>query len=429
LYEEILLRAVYTNLKTLLGAIMRQREVKVFKDTVFSCVRYHDYEDPNREDQIKVYDDVPITYCVSFKRITDTSGYGKFNFCKHDVIEATVHTDGGHTVALEQREDPIPYTRSYGYTFWPWPNEFNPNMEACMSYVGCPDVNDRISRGIAAIIPTMETGIALDVFVLELAEFKQMFQLVDLTKSIGRNVANGILNLSFGAIPFINDVEKIFNTLRDFKSQLELFKLHNGRRNIRHYAEPFSVGGIDTTETAGTTFLYPPQTDLRRFQVLPTQGLFNLTVDYTWRIDTEDWLFKTKAYLDAFGVYFDYHTFWQVIPMSFIVDWIFDVSTFLKQFRKKWLPGDIIIHNMGYSVKVEELNVKWWEASFQESGNPERCWYSTASSHYMRTKVPIDDRYFNNIDMLKIDGDITERRIFYGGLIFEQKVHSLLKKM
>lgn len=86
-------------------------------------------------------------------------------------------------------------------------------------------------------------------------------------------------------------------------------------------------------------------------------------MEFEYRIDSEvgPFLQRLFAELDYWGINLSVSDVWAVIPFSFVIDWVLNVSQMLQRFDKTNLPVDVVIYDYCRSLKYkldEQVRIK-----------------------------------------------------------------------
>jgi hypothetical protein len=273
------------------------------------------------------------------------------------------------------------------------------------------DMDAYADQALAFMYPTLNKGLSLVNFALELKDLKSMNPIPSVKRILGGHRAlknlsdkrargrfvkelitrmNGAaLNASFGIVPFIKDVVDIFDELVTLIYRLAKLKEYAGKVITRHYKRTiFSSPGVYPNHDwigpifpAYTYYGWPANirfdgyngTGQRpnliksyrsRWVVLP---VYHATWRYIYTLDGVSELEeKLYAHLDSLGVRLDPSIVWNAIPFSFVVDWVVDVSGFLQSFARNNFPIRVVDGGFVHSYKYafEASTVVWMYDQF-----------------------------------------------------------------
>jgi hypothetical protein len=245
------------------------------------------------------------------------------------------------------------------------------------------------------MLPSLYSGFSLVNFLLELKDFRRLagaivkrtnvlkallgqreFEswaklfreggtLKEASRVLGKTVANVHLQYSFGWKPLVSDIQKLYKQLTTVNSRLDEIWKRQNQPQTRHFKwellpkgsdevwSGWSVGTAVSGVNPSFNYSYPNsgsaavvmRTRTRyRYIVRP---IYHATLRYSYSCPGAlDARAKTRGWLDALGVRADPSIVWNAIPFSFLVDWIVDVSGFLRRFS---------VDNLGLSVRCEDF--------------------------------------------------------------------------
>lgn len=216
---------------------------------------------------------------------------------------------------------------------------------------------DLSASAMEAVLPTFsEGGESIVNFMLELKQLGGLFTLWKKSESLLRNIANGHLNVSFGWLPFISDVRRLRDSLANFQKKLRKLQEESGKPQWRHYRRP-----MDTVDL-------PPVISLNKGNLIDGYGACTLTrqckwitrpqycatIGYTYYLpDMTETSNKIKGYLDSLGIQGNPSIFWNAVPYSFVVDWFFNVGSWLNSLRVDNLSIPATVTDFCHSIKYE----------------------------------------------------------------------------
>jgi len=161
------------------------------------------------------------------------------------------------------------------------------------------------------------------------------------TKKFWRSLSYG--KLEWGVKPFISDIKNILeNMVRATSSATPIFR--DGAKMTKRYPNVgFSIGALSVT-VIGSLDVTLKQA--RTGRILYEAGT------------------EAQQWLDRLGIYADLNTAWEVVPLSFMVDWLIPVGDFLA----RWSPSGNIrdVHFAGCLSYKEELS--WVQHSAKANG-------------------------------------------------------------
>lgn len=177
------------------------------------------------------------------------------------------------------------------------------------------------------------------------------------------------LSYSFGIAPFINDVKRMYHTMRTLRDRIEWLEKNNDKVLKRHkrirLTSPTFIGGNEQYYTGSMLAYYSGTWGAgtvslrfnRRFIVPPVLvGTLKYKYSLTSSVPLKD---KISTYLSAFGVEANPKIAWDAIPFSFLVDWVVDVGEFLGSFKIDALGIQTVVLDYCYSIKYHAICDCW----------------------------------------------------------------------
>jgi len=236
------------------------------------------------------------------------------------------------------------------------------------------------------MIPKLDTGFSMPVFLVELAEVKFLFRdLVMLFTKLPEFIRNLLkggtasldkiseswLSATFGWLPFVNDVKTIFEKFMNVRQDVERFLDNSNKRQTLHFQKGLSPLTFQTQEwfdPVDSSILYEtidPDWDFAddvfeemtleaRFQKEIGSLKFHATLDFSYNIPAVSaGLRQFFAELDYWGINLSISDVWQVIPFSFVVDWVFHVGEWLEGLDLENLPVQVVVFDYCRSYKYD----------------------------------------------------------------------------
>jgi hypothetical protein len=199
---------------------------------------------------------------------------------------------------------------------------------------------------------------------------------IKMLKDIVKRLSGAHLQASFGIIPLISDLCEAFTGLNEMQVKLQTLKRFANRRQVRRYRYLIPPSSDDGSlgrqwHQLGTNvkaWVPPYDTDSRPHPVYHQKWRWNkapiyhakMVYKYTLPSMTEAEE-KAKLLFETIGLKFDPSIVWNAIPFSFVVDWVIDVSSFLKSFSRSNFPiiTQVIDFSESYSYHYEcEVSVQ-----------------------------------------------------------------------
>lgn len=219
--------------------------------------------------------------------------------------------------------------------------------------------------------PTMATRANMFVFLAELTDIKRMFNVIPrrhlsidswgelrkrLTtpiskrglKSSLRYANSQHLNYNFGWRPFIADIVAVKRAYESYEKRLYKF-LYNANRLVKLHASDDPTG-IDTIS------LVPLYGQTRHWKEVRVTGTAKLTSTFQLLYETPAYSkqeLRVRAWLDSVGLNVTPAALWELIPFSFVVDWVYDVGSKLETISSDWIQPWIMLVQSCTSVKLD----------------------------------------------------------------------------
>lgn len=223
-----------------------------------------------------------------------------------------------------------------------------------------PQVGGFTRRAFNKVVDQMPETTSIINFILELEDLTDAIKAV---KSALTNPAGLFLAWQFGVAPFIRDIIAILTTAARIRDQLDHLKKVNKRTVSIAYVENFNRTNDDPTphqivHQPGWG-IYPAD-EAWRLTEARYRVQMNCQVHYDLDVDFENLLGYLKATLAALGIGNPLNVVWNAIPFSFVVDWFFNIGSFLDGFDIQPFKGTIVIEGCSFSVtsyvRVAHLN-------------------------------------------------------------------------
>jgi hypothetical protein len=244
---------------------------------------------------------------------------------------------------------------------------------------------DLQAAALAEILPNLEDGFSLPVFVAELKDLRGMVGgvcklIASLPKAVTslfnaplRELSQAQLSASFGWIPFVSDTRKLISRLYNLQQDVAKFVKEADKRRTYHYtirlspSDILGQGYFDTTDlddiVISTESLPQPEMALstlvdsitfgHRFTRSCQYVYYNVSVDYSYSLNDMSGWGPILAGLDRLGINFSLSDFWEVVPFSFVVDWFYRVQDVAERFDMTNVPPQIHIYDFCESIKFD----------------------------------------------------------------------------
>jgi len=367
-------------------------------------------------------------------------GYRSFSEIIAD--EPSAHVSGfkscSHTREVNNfSADPVNHTYVLsGAGNYACKNVTTTDVEAAFDASIVPDIDmdAYAEQAMAFMYPRINEGTSLVNFILELKDLKAMNPKASLdrmikgrhkrvgpelliqlgqrkqskaqfTQELAHRLASGHLTATFGIVPLVGDVVKCWDELKDLEHKLDVLYKYAGRRQARHYRRVLPPGdgsgklapvstwsdwsermvpslaawdSLASDWNASPAFTRPAVRVVSRSRWM-TRPTYHATCRFKYTLPVRDAQAEVRAKLEVLGVKLDPSIIWNALPFSFLVDWVVDVSSFLKQFSVDTFPINTRVTQFCHSVvweKCAEIEVRyidnsvWWNKTPAGSASP-----------------------------------------------------------
>ena len=238
------------------------------------------------------------------------------------------------------------------------------------------DWNALDTRALAFMLPSMNQGVSLVNFLLELKDFRFLFKR-EVGTTLGRarrflrallvqnrrkelpyrELSKLVLFKEFALDPFRRDIESIYKGLKTLDARLEQLKRRARTKQSRRFTaalnELYTLPNVRSTNS-GTQYWvdYQNSIEYSDYWKWIDSPVYNATCRYVYELQDIDAVsLRAKALLDTLGVRKDISIIWNAIPFSFVVDWFVNVSKFLEQFASNNIGMRIEVIDFCSSIK------------------------------------------------------------------------------
>jgi hypothetical protein len=199
----------------------------------------------------------------------------------------------------------------------------------------------------------MAANTSLPNFLLELGEWRQMFEVWRSKRTLLYNAAAGHLNYKFGWAPFIGDVRRMGSLLDSFYRRYDDLQRGMLIPHKRYYRTKVPRTLPDQVDWEGLPHRGSTQ---YTYAIAP---VYTLSVTYVYSIPDAP-LNLVKGLLDSLGVRLNPYIVWEAIPYSFVVDWFFRVGDTLNALSPDNMSIDTVILDACHSLKYEVVSTASW---------------------------------------------------------------------
>lgn len=229
------------------------------------------------------------------------------------------------------------------------------------------------------------TTVSIPNFILELKDIRRMFTLFKSNLSLAKNVAGAHLNYKFGWKPFIGDLQNIYNGVAKLHDRLVAWEksinvLQHGSTTLLKDSTTISGSSPAGFHSVAWTLTVTRHVKAHiKWKPLPLAIMqpFEKTL---------------RALMDALGFELNPRIVWNALPFSFVLDWFFDVGSFLERFNIDALELPIVYIDSALDykevIKIESTyqgtGMNWIPRTFRSPS------WVTMSTYYQRMPIFAD---------------------------------------
>lgn len=235
-------------------------------------------------------------------------------------------------------------------------------------------------RALSAFLPDLEDGFSVLVMIAEFKDLPRMVRsclhlldrsnrrklLAALRGRPIRSVSQSWLAANFGWLPFVSSVMELVSRLKDVGDKATRLLEDAGKRRTLHYGmqiNPELWGGslyeeieqqFDPLSFAPNQWLDPVIRNLRLTERVSTRFAdvkYHATCDHHYTLPWGGFWGSMFASLDRFGINLSISDIWELIPFSFVIDWLFNVQNKLAVHDLMNNKPTIVISDFCDSVK------------------------------------------------------------------------------
>lgn len=172
-------------------------------------------------------------------------------------------------------------------------------------------------------------------------------------KRLAKGLAGGYLAVLFGILPIISDVKGIYRGLSQLEEHISWLRKNQGKPVKVSYRATIPYSGVANTIITGTNAGF-------QTKVINQKAFYHAFAIITYDVSSlTDLELRLRALTRRFGFDDPLGTAWEMIPFSFVIDWVVNVGEFLNSLTPK-ITLPCIFKDLGYSVKiVQEWEHEW----------------------------------------------------------------------
>lgn len=166
-----------------------------------------------------------------------------------------------------------------------------------------------------------------------------------------KDLSSGVLIYNYGIKPLFQDIAALSRVYSHSSRQLE--RLVAGQKTVHKSNFRRKLNVSDSSIKDGVAWAGGGQGEYRATRdYVSTTAMYHAMMQYSYHIPhLSPGVLKTFAFLDAIGVNANPEIIWDGIPYSFVVDWVFGVSDFLKAYGSRNIDPTVTIHGAVHSMK------------------------------------------------------------------------------
>ena len=293
------------------------------------------------------------------------------NFWTYDYQITDVVGDKGGVHPVISAKDHLTYLRPWGpyHESWGWNypqddfllpisqsslNSLVPNISGHSA-----TVQSAVNAAFAQIALQVPTEVSVANFLLEANEIKDLIP--RLQKNLIRDASGLYLNWNFGWKPFVQDLNTLYNLLKNVNARIDFLKKTYGRWTRVSYYQDLGVDNVASEFVEGSPWQI-------RYKRVGYKGVFR----------AGGYLYHTleglngaqgqiRASIAALGLNNISKIAWNSIPYSFVVDWFLGIGSLLDRLAIQPFDGVWQIANVTHSVKIH-CDIQVWQEYFLNDG-------------------------------------------------------------
>lgn len=283
-----------------------------------------------------------------------------------------------------------------------------PSLSASHSWAGLPfDPTPAVVAASNEFQPIAEEFSVVNS-VLELGDLRSLVSDIAHLKSRARALApalaasrnsvrrssDGTVNLflqyNFGIAPLIADMKALQTAYYKILDRLKFLKSTWGRPvTMRHrHVFPIADDPNPTWNWADTGFQGAIQRRDLVYKVVISMKLFHKLENLG---DLYSWIRLANLYS---GTNKPLKILWNAVPFSFVVDWVYNVSDILDQFRLPVFTGRYELYDPWWSLKGS-CRLTYHFLPYAHKGNPVQTYWEGKASRYLRVHGVVPVSYFS----------------------------------
>jgi hypothetical protein len=198
------------------------------------------------------------------------------------------------------------------------------------------------------------TTVSIPNFLADIEDIKKLYQLWKKSLSLAKNVAGLHLNYQYGWKPTVGDLSSLIEAVTGLRSKLAAFKSQLGRT---------FQGSMSPTQSLATSasgsFAYPSGSHAIHYSASCQRKLQCFIAWQPQPLAVMGPMDEVlRGLLDALGFELNPSIIWDALPFTFVIDWFFDVGSWLSRYRVDTLELPILMID-SFCQYTETLSIEW----------------------------------------------------------------------
>lgn len=286
-----------------------------------------------------------------------------------------------------------------------------------MSTDAMAKINFLARTAIEEMTPKLDDGFSAPVFIKDLIELRALGRAARslweatsdvLWAAVGggtiKDISSTYLAHQFGLKPLVSDIKKFLKKYNEADSKILAFLENEGKTLTYHYEKKLDATEFRDPSWFGPTTKYviferSNQHDPWYFakDIIPfgftlwgkdsrtvTDLEYHATMKFSYRLPKYGQAMKAfLASLDLYGVNVSVSDLWEIVPFSFLLDWVFDVSSWLESHDFVNLPVTVDIIDFADSISykredkfsVDSVTPSQWQTLDSTLSRTKECYY------------------------------------------------------
>jgi hypothetical protein len=215
-----------------------------------------------------------------------------------------------------------------------------------------------VNEAFAALSDQMPTEVSIANFLWEARELKDLIPKLD--KSLRKSLAGNYLRFEFGWLPFLGDLEKLYNLCETVRSRIAYLRATRGRQTRVSFYRKLDYSSyigneIDRLTSDGVVPGYTGESHNIpgiKYKLVEATGAFRAGgYLYHELMGLDDVEGEIRAFVSALGLANPLAILWEAIPYSFVVDWFTRIGTLFDRLSIQPFEGTWEVTGVSNSIK------------------------------------------------------------------------------